>query len=160
MSDQATPAAATTPPKDKRLSVRVASDQLQWWRYIAVKLDGQSLSDMIRDTVNQYVAKVEQAPAFDDRAGPFSGIAANLSGFVGAEIKRPKRPKRSRPRIDPPCDSAIVLRLPAAELKRWTIAAARDGCSVSVMIRQQVTRHVQTRIDFYTSLIREQKEDD
>ena len=149
MSEESAPA---TPhrPKDKRLSLRVAGSQLQWWRAVA-RDDQQSLSAMVRYAMDQYVTEAEQAPpSDDDRAGPYGGgLAFQLSSAFGSNIKRTKR---TQPRGGDPCDKPIVLRVPATELRRWTLAAERENCSLSLMMREAVTRHVYSRIEPFLRL--------
>ena len=148
MSEESAPA---TPhrPKDKRLSLRVVGSQLEWWRAIA-RTDRQSLSAMVRYAMDQYVTEAEQAPPSDDIAGPYGGgLAFQLSSVFGSNIKRTKRPQ---PRGGDPCDKTIVLRVPATELHRWTLAAERENCSLSLMMRQTVTRHVYSRIEPFLRL--------
>ena len=160
MNEESTPETMPHTPKDKRLSLRVAGSQLEWWCAIG-RVDRQSLSAMVRYAMDQYVTEAEQAPPSDDIAGPYGGILAQLSSPFGSNIKsiyRSKRIKRTQPRGGDPCDKTIVLRVSATELHRWTLAAEREFCSLSLMMREAVTRHVQSRLDFFSRLREEQEE--
>lgn len=147
MNDQATPHT----PKDKRLSVRVAASQLPWWQAIA-RLTEQSFSDFIRTAIEEYITAAEQVQPSAGRAERYGGIADELFSVFGSSstVKRKKRRGKGGT-----CDTTIVLRVSVTELMRWTEAAEREISTVSFMIRDAVTRYVQSYIDAMSMLAKE-----
>lgn len=122
-------------PKDTRLALRVSADDLRLWRDIAAYLEGRSLSAMIRDVVNRYVA--HPVPSFDFFELPYR-VLAELPGVDSSMLRGMTC-----------CDKTIVLRVSAAERQRWTVAAKKEGRSLSGMIRRAVKRHASLHMEIF-----------
>ena len=161
MSESSAPVAPPHMPRNKRLSLRVTSRELYWWKFIA-RVTKQPLSDMIRKAIDEYIEAAEQAPPSVDRSeSPFAGAIAVVakqygvempSGF-GAPVERKKRRGSGAP-----CNKAIVLRVSVAEMMRWTEVAERDNSTLSFMIRQAGTVYVKSYLDAMSRLRKEKEE--
>ena len=110
-----------TTPKDTRLILRVSAADLEFWRYIVEQVEFRSLSAMIRDVVNRYVA--DPPPSLDVRE--MAEVFAERSHY----------------------DKTIFLRVSATDRQRWTRVAQQSGDSLSGMIRRAVKRHAWFHMD-------------
>ena len=110
-----------TTRKDTRLILRVSAADLEFWRYIVEQIEFRSLSAMIREVVNRYVA--DPPPSLDVRE--MVEVFAERSQY----------------------DKTIFLRVSATDRQRWTRVAQQSGRSLSGMIRRAVNRHAWFHMD-------------
>ena len=161
MIESSAPVAAPHMPRNIRLSFRLTSSHLEWWKFIA-NFTEQSLSDMIRKAIDEYIEAAEQAPPSVDRSeSPFSGMIDVLAMQHGIEMPSgggvPVRRKK-RWNHETPCDKAIVMRVSVAEMMRWTEVAERENSTLSFMIREAGTVYVNSYIDAMSRLRKEKEE--
>ena len=130
-------------PLDSRLLLRVSAADHKYWLHIAEF--ERSLSTLIREVVNQYVAS--PVPGFDFWELDYSVQVEfyKLAKFCGVDLGFDLSQLREMTRRD----KTIELRVSTPDLQRWTRAAQAEDRSLSGMIRRAVTRHAWHYMDIH-----------